>query len=138
MAIFAWTPDLTTENDFIDDQHKQLFAAADELFASCQIGREKQEAEVKKTIQFLLDYTIKHFADEEELQKKYAYPDYPAHKQTHDEFRDTVRELAEKLPQSGSMDEFIIGVYTTIGEWLIDHIRGQDAKLGAHIRAFRA
>ena len=42
---FAWSPELATGNTVIDNQHKELFAAADALFSACQIGRERQESE---------------------------------------------------------------------------------------------
>lgn len=130
---FAWTPDLATGSSFIDNQHKKLFAAADALFSACQLGKEKQE--VEETMRFLLEYTDKHFTDEEALQKQYAYPEYPAHKQIHDEFKKTARELAEKLYRDGPSDELISEVYITIGNWLISHIRGEDVKMAAHILA---
>jgi len=42
---FAWSQELATGNSKIDDQHKLLFAAANELFNACQIGKERQEVE---------------------------------------------------------------------------------------------
>jgi hemerythrin len=130
--LFEWTPTLAIGSSFIDNQHKQLFAAASALFEACQIG--KEGVEVERTMLFLLDYTAKHFADEETLQKKYNYPDYPAHKQIHDDFQTVAQGMAEKLFQNGPTDDFISEVYITIGEWLIEHVRGEDAKLAAYIR----
>lgn len=129
---FAWTPDLAIGSAFIDEQHKQLFAAADSLFSACQLGKERQE--VERTMQFLQDYTAKHFADEEALQKKYKYPEQLAHKQLHEGFKKTVRELAEELSRSGPTDDFVSGLYIAIGEWLIDHIKGVDVTLTAYIQ----
>jgi hemerythrin len=129
---FAWSPELATGYTLIDAQHKQLFAAADALFNACQIGKERQE--VEKTMKFLLEYTIKHFTDEEALQKKYDYPDYPAHKQTHVRFAEQVRGLAAKFPREGPIDGFISEVYITVGEWLLSHLRDEDFRMAAYIQ----
>lgn len=128
---FEWSDDLATGNAEIDSQHKALFAAADALFCSCQVGGERQE--VEKTMEFLLQYTIRHFADEEALQVRYDYPGYPAHKQAHADFTELARGLAAKLPQGGPFDDYVSEVYTTIGEWLLNHIRGEDLKMAEYI-----
>jgi hemerythrin len=132
-TIFAWTPDLATGNALLDNQHKELFLAANALFAACQIGREKRE--IERTMSFLRDYTSRHFAAEEMLQKKYNYPEYLAHKRLHDDFTGVTRELAEKLSQAGPTDDLIGEVYTAIGEWLINHIRSEDIKMTAYIHS---
>jgi hemerythrin len=128
---FAWSPELATGSSSIDDQHKKLFATAGALFAACQIGKERQE--VEKTMNSLLEYTIKHFADEEEFMEKHAYPGYPAHRKVHEAFKDNVHELARRLHRDGPTEDFISELYITIGKWLINHIRGADCKMAAYI-----
>jgi hemerythrin len=129
---FVWRPELATGNAVIDNQHQQLFAAADALFNACQIDRERQE--VEKTLAFLADYTSQHFADEEALQATYNYPGYPAHKQAHVAFTERVQGLAAKLSQDGPTDDFISEVYIAIGEWLLSHIRDDDLKMAVYIQ----
>jgi hemerythrin len=135
-TIFEWTPDLATEHAGIDDQHKQLFVAANALFEACQIGGERRE--VERTMTFLREYTHKHFADEEALQKKYEYPEHVAHKRMHDEFTGVTRELAEKLSLAGPTDDLIDEIYIAIGEWLINHIRGEDIKMAVYLHKAQA
>ena len=130
---YAWTPDLATGNAVIDDQHKLLFSMVNALFDAYQGGKERQE--VARTMEFLVEYTIKHFADEEELQEKYGYPDYPAHKHLHAEFKELVRRLATKMSQHGPTDNAIIEVCTTIGEWLFMHVKDEDSRMAAYIQS---
>ena len=129
---YAWTPDLATGDTVIDNQHKQLFSMVNTLFDAYQNGKERQE--VEKTIEFLVEYTVKHFADEEALQKKHAYPEYHAHKQLHADFKESVRELAAKMSQEGPTENFVIEVCTIIGEWLFRHVKDEDSKMAAHMR----
>ena len=130
---YAWNQDLATGNAVIDNQHKQLFTAVNTLFNAYKSGKERQE--VERTIEFLMGYSIKHFADEEKLQQEYDYPEYPRHRQIHDEFKVEVKELVEMLIQEGSTDEFVNKVYVTIGEWLVNHIKGEDFKMAAYVQS---
>lgn len=56
MPIIVRTPDLTVGDSKIDEQHKQLFKAADDLAEAIFAGRGKEELE--KTIDFLSEYTV--------------------------------------------------------------------------------
>ena len=129
---YVWTPDLSTGDAVIDDQHKQLFAAVNALFDAYQSGKERQE--VERTMEFLVKYTAKHFADEEKLQEKYEYPDFFAHKQLHAEFTEMVQRLVTKMSRDGPTENFIIEVCTTIGEWLFLHVKGEDSNMAAYIQ----
>ena len=130
---YAWTPDLATGDANIDGQHKQLFSMVNAIFDAYQSGKERQE--VKRTMVFLVKYTIKHFADEEELQKKYGYPNYPAHKHLHAEFKKLIEKLTAKMFQNGLTDNFVVEVCTTIGEWLFMHVKDEDSKMAAYIQS---
>jgi hemerythrin len=133
---YEWDDSLATGHEMIDSQHKQLFAAINDLLATCRMGKGKEE--LSKSLDFLNDYTIKHFFDEEQIQQKYKYPDYPNHKTYHEGFKATVRDLRVQLIMKGPSDELISAVRTKIGDWLVTHIKGQDIKLAAHIKAHPA
>jgi hemerythrin len=96
------------------------------------LGKGKDELE--KSLNFLNDYTIKHFFDEEQVQQKYNYPDYPNHKKLHDDFKAVVRDLKVKLIMKGASEDLVNEVRTKIGDWLVTHIKGQDIKLAAYIK----
>jgi hemerythrin len=128
---YVWDDSLKTGNALIDEQHKQLFAALGNLI---KISNEGRNDELKKSLDFLNDYTIKHFFDEEQLQQKFKYPDYPNHKKLHENFKALVRELSHKWIMGGASEALTNEVKLKIGDWLISHIKGQDIKLGAYIK----
>ncbi|MDR3161580.1 MAG: hemerythrin family protein [Spirochaetaceae bacterium] len=130
---YSWDKSLETGNEMIDSQHKQLIAALNSLLEVCRAGKGKEE--LAKSLDFLNEYTIKHFFEEEQLQQKYEYPDYPNHKKLHDNFKAVVRDLRVKLIMKGVSDELIAEVKASVGDWLVTHIKGQDVKIAAHIRA---
>jgi hemerythrin len=129
---FVWSPELATGNVLIDTQHKQLFATANALFTACQIGEERQE--VAKTMDFLVKYIIKHFADEEALQQQYGYPEYAAHREAHVHFTGLVNDLIAKVSREGPTDDVVSEVYITIGEWLLSHLKNEDRRMAAYIQ----
>jgi hemerythrin len=116
----------------IDNQHKQLIVALNALIEASQGG--KGHEEVNNTLEFLTAYTIKHFADEEKLQVQYDYPDYLNHKLYHDEFKVTVRGLTEELLREGPTGEVVNKISSIIGNWLVNHIKGDDFKMAAYVK----
>jgi hemerythrin len=130
---YRWDSSLETGYELIDNQHKQLITAFNNLLDACRNGKGNEE--VRKTLDFLTSYTIKHFSDEEILQKRYNYPDYFTQKQYHDAFKVTVSQLAEKIIQDGPTEEVIGLVSTSIGAWLLNHIKGDDFRMAAYIKA---
>lgn len=130
---YTMTPDLMTGNRIIDEEHKLLFEAINGLLDACNHG--KGRAKIEETTKFLYDYTSKHFADEEKLQLKYQYPDYPNHKRYHESFKRIVAELMEQLRKEGPTIVLVGKVNTHVGDWLVHHIKREDVRLAAHIRS---
>ncbi|MDR3349418.1 MAG: hemerythrin family protein [Acidaminococcales bacterium] len=129
---YEWDKSLETGHKMIDNQHKQLVAALNALIAACRSGQ--GHAEVANTMEFLAAYTIKHFADEEKLQAQYDYPCYLDHKRYHEEFKITVRGLTEELLREGPTDEVADKISSVIGNWLVNHIKGDDFKMAAFVK----
>jgi hemerythrin len=127
---YEWSSELEIGCPNIDDQHKQLIVALNDLLAACEHGGHRSE--LKSTVDFLVAYTVKHFADEEEFQIKHNYPDYERHKQLHDEFKAVASDLAGQLMQEGATIALVAKVHSTIGDWLVNHIKGEDRKVAAH------
>jgi hemerythrin len=117
----------------IDDQHKQLIDALNNFLSARD--EKKSTTELKKSLDFLTDYTIKHFFEEEHLQKKYEYPDYENHKKLHEGIKKLVRELQVQLIMKGASDALFEDVKVKVGDWLIAHIKSQDTKIAAHLRS---
>jgi hemerythrin len=131
--MYSWDKSLETENNLIDEQHKQLIGA---LNAFLQVsGEKKSRNEIKKSLDFLNDYTIKHFFDEEQLQKQYGYPDYQNHHELHEGLKKVVRDLQHDFILNGPSDKLVSDVEKKVGDWLVAHIKNQDTKIGAHIKS---
>ena len=130
---YQWDSSLETGYEKVDNQHKQLVAAVNNLMEASQSG--KGDSAVMETLDFLTGYAIKHFADEEKLQVDFKYPDYLTHKRLHDEFKIQVGELTQKVMKVGPTPEMINTVSFAIGSWLLNHIKGDDFRMATFVKA---
>lgn len=128
---YLWNSSLETGHKEIDEQHRQLFDALNNIAAAFKRGNGYEE--LYKTLVFLTDYTVMHFNTEEELMKKHVYDDYYAHKQCHEDFKKTVTALIRRLKNEGPSEDLVVTVTAVIGDWLISHIRVDDKRMTAFL-----
>jgi len=128
----AWDDRLKLGNEQVDAQHKRLFELLGGLVSQCMDGKNTEM--LKETLDFLVDYTVRHFYDEESLQVQYSFPEYKRHKQMHEDFKILVGSLVQRFLRSGSTETLSNDVNKIIVRWLASHIRHEDKKIGEHIR----
>lgn len=128
-----WKEDLSVGVNLIDSEHKELIKAVNALFDACMQG--KGRAKIAETVKFVEDYTVKHFADEEAIQKKYNYPGYPMHQKLHQAFVNDLLTYRKRLEAEGPTVNLVATFNTFVSSWLIKHISIEDKKIGIHIRS---
>ena len=128
---YELTDDLLTGNALIDSEHRELFAAVNNLIDACAQGKGRDQ--IQKTVQFLGDYVAKHFRDEEGLQTKSNYPGYPAHKQFHDGYRRKLAETTQVLTREGPSVKALSDLNGVVAI-MVSHIRTEDKRLARHIK----
>ena len=129
--VIAWSEDYELGNNFVDSQHKRLFELVGNIGKTCLEGGDINS--LSETLDFLLQYTVQHFSDEEALQLECDFPEYEYHKNLHDEFEASVIEKVSEFKKSGSTDELIETVNDFIITWLVNHILKEDMKIGAYL-----
>ncbi|TYQ16815.1 UNVERIFIED_CONTAM: hemerythrin [Acetivibrio alkalicellulosi] len=131
MAI-EWRKSYETGIEEIDTQHKELFKRIGDLLDAC--SQHKGKIEVNNTIEFLGEYVITHFTEEESLQLKHSYPEYKAHKLLHDNFIVEFNKLKNRLESDGATLQFVALVNRVVVEWLINHIGNADKNFGKYVK----
>ncbi len=134
MSLFQWNDSLSIGNGEIDSQHKKLFALADRFHAAMSGGHGK--AILQQTLTELIDYTRHHFACEESVMQKSAYPQFPQHKAEHDKLTQKVVKLHGELVAGHAV--ITIDVLQFLRDWLIHHIGEMDKKVGQHLRQVKS
>jgi len=89
MALLVWQDDLNIGIDVIDQQHRRIIEMLNHLHVA---QASMQRAAVGEVIDEVVDYTMSHFAFEEELMEEAGYPFCAAHKLVHEGFIKLVSE----------------------------------------------
>ena len=133
MTELRWEDRLLIGVKSIDEQHKQLVL----MLAKLQTGVKAGHAEeaIAKTLRDLVNYTKKHFSDEEAVMLSQNFPELEYHKKLH---HDLIEELVGIL-QEMKKGRDITGeeLIEFLRHWLFDHIVKEDRKIGVASLAAR-
>jgi hemerythrin len=128
----TWNDSLATGVTAIDDQHREIFSRVQRLSDACGAGRGKEE--VMKLLLFLGDYVKEHFAAEEKLQIRHAYPEYAAHKSQHTRFIADLSRLENEFKLEGATLSLVIMTNKTLTAWLVQHISKTDMEFARYLK----
>ena len=120
--LISWTDDLSVGIASIDGQHKVLVNLINELHSAMR--QRKSDDVLVGVLGKLKQYTVKHFAAEEEFFDRYGYPDAPAHKKAHHELVEQVLAFEQEL-KSGRA-KVTMEIMRFLKDWLVGHIMGTD------------
>lgn len=129
MALLTWNDRLSVGIREMDQQHKRLVDLINQLYDAMGMGKGDNVKSV--VLNDLLTYTRVHFAAEERLMEKHAYPHFARHKQLHDELTEQVLHLNERL-ETGQMVASVT-LANFLRDWLQTHITQEDKKYGQFI-----
>jgi hemerythrin len=130
MALIVWDKRLETGHAKIDEQHKSLVEIVNRLHGAMKQGKGKGELE--GILVFLKDYTVSHFAMEEELMAKYSYSGAVKHKQIHADLVKQVADLVTRF-QAGTAS-LTLEVMNFLEDWLVQHIQGEDYRFALELK----
>lgn len=128
VIMLNWDNQLETGVSKIDNQHKELFDCINKLLVTMRDGKGKTEA--IKSLNFLEEYAIRHFNEEEELQKKNNYPKYNIQHTQHEQFKNDLKDLRKSFENTGMSATFVINVQKQMTNWWRNHIKDLDKDLG--------
>ena len=128
MALLLWQDDLNTGIEVIDDQHRRIVSMINQLHQA-QTGA--SALVVADVIDELVDYTLSHFAFEEELMEEAGYPFCAAHKRVHEVFTKRVSEYRMRF-QAG--EDVVDELKSMLSRWLFNHIKGDDKAYARTVR----
>jgi hemerythrin len=131
MVIFmylTWDCSLDIGIDNIDNQHKELFNRLDKLLTS--IEDEKGNDEVIRTLDFLEEYVVEHFKEEEEIQNKTNYPLADIQRVQHEGFKSDLKEFRRVFESHGASTVLTLNIQKSLVNWLKNHIMNLDKDLG--------
>lgn len=123
-----WTSDLDTGIEQVDEQHKILVQYINEMHDAHVAGN--REA-VGKALDHLIEYTVQHFSDEEDLLKMAEYPLTDAHHRVHENFVSKVQTYKGRFDNGDDVSQELLDILET---WLFMHIRRNDHGYVRHVK----
>jgi hemerythrin len=130
MAYLHWSSDLETGIEVIDKQHQRIVDYLNELNDANDSGDREATNHV---LGELVDYTLTHFAFEEELQEKAGYPFLKAHKRVHEIFTKRIAEFQKRAANGENVAPELLSMLKI---WLVNHIKGDDADYADNVKKF--
>lgn len=122
--------------DLIDDQHKELFSRLSEFIQIVQndTAWEEKLDTVKETLNFMQEYVVFHFNDEEDYQAEINYPHIEEHKEAHAKFRAGIDDYVKIFEEEGFTEEKMQELSAKLMTWLIMHVGLMDQEIGQFVR----
>ena len=130
MAAFVWTSKLETGVVALDDQHKRLFEAINDLGQAFRYG--DIAAQIEQSMAFLLNFTLEHFLEEEAWMRTIEYPEIEAHQAEHAKL---VASLLALRDRSNAGEHMTRRVTQYLVHWLGQHIEEFDMDYIKHAQA---
>ena len=126
-TLVRWSDELANLPS-IDEQHKTLIDIINKLHVA---ARSRDNARVLSLFGELREYTVSHFGYEEELFRKYNYPEAREHAEVHKRFVEKVLAWERQctLGEANPMD-----ILRGLVDWLVSHIMKVDKRYHAFLR----
>ncbi len=129
IPIIQWRDEYNINIQDMDSDHRSLFEITNTLYEAISAGEGRAVLEDK--VDLIISYTGRHFAKEEQLLKKYGYPELNTQRKQHERFRETVMEYKRKYA-SNEID-LDIDFINLLRDWIINHILTEDRKYGVYL-----
>lgn len=127
MASVAWRPEYSTGIAAMDVQHHKLFGLLNLLHDAMESGTEVEAGQLTFILNQLMNYTLVHFRDEEELMRQHAFPGLEAHIQVH---RRLVARLQTQIQAHEAERLDARALSSFLGEWIVGHVVAEDKQYG--------
>ncbi|MDO4248108.1 MAG: bacteriohemerythrin [Neisseria sp.] len=128
MTLLHWTADLELGIEEIDRQHQQLVECINDLHEAHH--NHNREA-VGSALDALIQYTVEHFAYEEEILRQSDYPLLTAHARVHQHFVDKVNTFKGRFNNGDDIGQELLDL---MEGWLFMHIRRNDHGYAEHVK----
>ncbi len=131
--MITLTKDMLVGVPKIDEQHKELI---DRLNKVTSMGAKSvSKEETQRTLDLLGEYIVKHFGDEEALQRQSGYPKYEWHKGQHQIYVGEFKKLKSEFLANGISVKYTLDLNNSIINWIVRHIKSVDVEFGKYYRS---
>jgi hemerythrin-like metal-binding protein len=128
-----WYDDYNIDVELIDSQHQELVKMITRLQDALSAGSINYESAT--VLKFLVEYTQKHFKDEEKVMATIDFAELENHRKLHGRLIEEIRNILLDLKKGKPIHAYELIDFLT--SWLMNHIRHEDKKIGRAIEKFK-
>lgn len=134
MPKYEWIKKYSVGVKEIDKQHEHYFDITNDIIKLT--GQDNVSADdLLSKIDELYDYARYHFTTEENIFKKYGYPEAKEHMDAHEVYWEKIDQFVLKMKTGGvDIKEITLEVAEFAGSWLVNHIMEVDLKYISFMR----
>ncbi|MCB1905537.1 MAG: hemerythrin family protein [Gammaproteobacteria bacterium] len=129
--MISWNETTILNVAEMDSQHQRLFTLVTNLHQA--MASSQGANNVSRALEELVAFTQLHFATEEALMTRYAYPEYETHKQEHEHLLQDVGQLLQRFRDGDVLIPFAIEL--DLEAWALRHIESRDKQLALFLNS---
>ena len=127
-----WSDSYAMGIKVIDDQHKELLAIVNSMFAGAAENESEGRVYFREVIQHAVQYIRDHFSMEEKYMIATRFPGYWEHKKKHDDFVLSVIQLAQEFDAGKRLMLEKLAYF--LKDWVLSHVAIMDVQYAAYYR----
>lgn len=136
--LIIWDQKFSIGIEIIDQQHMFLIELCSKLNKAILEKNESEgiwRAHMLEALKSCVEYVKVHFSDEENIMKKYNYPNYKEYKSRHDEFTMKVITTSGKFPTMNRTEalRFVRFLY----DWILSHVAHEDKQIAVYLQSLK-
>ncbi len=125
MPLLEWRDEYRTGIRGVDYEHEELIARINAVYALVEAAAGRDE--VIDGLGEIYGSIAAHFALEEQMMRRYEYPEYDAHRADHERLLDEIRDITEAFEQTVLTDRQAFE--HRLRDWFQNHFSTHDARL---------
>jgi hemerythrin-like metal-binding protein len=127
--LLEWREEFRTGIAEVDHEHRELIAWINAAFAA--LDGNAGNSLIEPTLGEIFAMISAHFALEESVMARCAYPALPDHKADHERLLDDIRDIMDGVAAHGVVDAPLFA--SRLDDWFGVHFRTHDARLHRHL-----
>lgn len=126
-----WNENLSIGVPEIDAEHKYLIVLVNNFFSQLENGLSPDK--ILRLFSHLINYTERHFKNEESIMEAIDFPDTMIHKSLHASLSESVSRLSERYINGEKVKTSELMNF--LKKWIINHVTVDDKKIGDYIKS---
>jgi hemerythrin-like metal-binding protein len=129
--LINWDASIELGIKVFDTQHRRLVELINDLNRAMKLRKSREI--LTGIFAELVDYTQRHFGDEEKMMRQHDFNELQEHEAQHKHFAEKMAEMQQQIKAGNAM--VTMDLMAFLKDWLVKHIKGTDKQYRAFFKA---